>query len=70
MFYEERVNDGCLEFRTSPKGEWRAASPKWLTSQLTVMSEAIAQLESEVTDLHLQNAALRAELDEYGGTHE
>lgn len=41
-----------------------------LRNECCKLADQVAELERDVTELQLQNAALRAELDEYEATHE
>lgn len=38
MFYEEKVIDGVLHYRTSPDGDWRAKTAEQLTEMLETLS--------------------------------
>ena len=54
MFYEEKVIDGILHYKTSPRGSWipfsaTSMTNKYITSQLLV-NELTEQVEQLIAD--------------------
>ena len=51
MYYEERVINGVLHFRTQPNGEWRQMSPEQLTAKLLVAQGNEKAIRTQVENL-------------------
>lgn len=54
MYYEEKMIDGVLYSRSTPKGEWQLVSPAQLTSLLLQARGRVKELE----DAHYQHNVL------------
>lgn len=48
MFYEEKVIDGVLHYRTSPNGDWRAKTAEQLTEMLETLRDSVREYTSRM----------------------
>lgn len=52
MYYEERLINGILMFRSSPSGKWVMPSMKQLSQRIIDMKDTENLLREEIGDLH------------------
>lgn len=48
MYYEEKIIDGVLHFKTLPNGSWRQMSLVALTHRVQILEGRIKSLENDV----------------------
>ena len=60
MYYEERVINGVLCYRTSPDGAWRQFSQKELTATVVKLTELLDEQSTELANV-LEVAIARGE---------
>lgn len=51
MFYEEKLENGELYFRSQPNGRWQLMTPVRLLEKLLESRSEVARLEAEIEEL-------------------
>jgi len=49
MYYEEKIIDGVLHFRTTPNGEWFFKTASQLTETITTLRAEVESLRKDAT---------------------